>query len=214
MPMAEECHTSAVHNDALVRPPIHTHKPTTCEDALIRPLQGCDNPPTYKEALVRPPPINMSQQLETDSCLCERCVHIKGRVFAMAANKTNQATQQNQSRNQFEPHNRWFEHNKISRNRFVHPNGPQGPYRKEQYYSRNYNQQFEDPRRTRTFKPPTADQGRWVTLGSLNLKPIHQKVYKYGYNPNFHKMTKIQRRRWIRNQASKQKEMQQRGSSS
>uniref|UniRef100_A0A2N9F974 Uncharacterized protein n=1 Tax=Fagus sylvatica TaxID=28930 RepID=A0A2N9F974_FAGSY len=61
MPMAEECHTSAVHNDALVRPPIHTHKPTTCEDALIRPLQGCNNPPTYKEALVRPPPVNMSQ---------------------------------------------------------------------------------------------------------------------------------------------------------
>ena len=53
-----------------------------------------------------------------------------------------------------------------------------------------------------------------MTLGSPNLKPIHQKVYKYGYNPNFHKMTKTQKKRWIRNQASKQKEMQQRGSSS
>jgi hypothetical protein len=53
-----------------------------------------------------------------------------------------------------------------------------------------------------------------VTLGSPNLKPIHQKVYKYGYNPNFNKMIKTQRRRWIRNQASKQKEMQQGGSSS
>ena len=53
-----------------------------------------------------------------------------------------------------------------------------------------------------------------MTLGSPNLKPIHQKVYKYGYNPNFHKMTKTKRKRWIRNQASKQKEMQQGGSSS
>ena len=46
------------------------------------------------------------------------------------------------------------------------------------------------------------------------LKPIHPKVYKYGYNPNFYKMTKTQTKRWIRNQASKQKEMQQGGSSS
>jgi hypothetical protein len=63
-------------------------------------------------------------------------------------------------------------------------------------------------------KPPIVEQGRWVTLGSPNLKPIHQKIYKYGYNPNFHKITKTQRRRWIRNQASKQKEIQQGGSSS
>ena len=41
------------------------------------------------------------------------------------------------------------------------------------------------------------------------MKHIHQKVYKYGYNPNFNKMTKTQRRRWIRNQAPKQKEIQQ-----
>ena len=40
MPMAEDCQTSVVHNDALVKLPIHTHKPTTCEDALIRPYKG------------------------------------------------------------------------------------------------------------------------------------------------------------------------------
>ena len=113
IPMAKECHTSTAHNEDLVRPPIHTHKPTTCDEALIRPLQGCNNPSTYKEALVRPPPVNMSQQLETDNCLCERCGHIMARAFAMAANKTDQATQQNQSRNQFEPHNRRFEQNRI-----------------------------------------------------------------------------------------------------
>ena len=79
------------------------------------------------------------------------------RVFPMVANKTDQATQQNQLRKQFEPHNRRFEQNRIPRSRFVHnPNGPQGPYRKEQYYSRNYNQQFEDPRRAMTFKLPIA----------------------------------------------------------
>ena len=59
MPMAEKCHTSTTHNDALVRPPLNSHKPTTCEDALIRPIQGCDTPPTYKEALIRCPPVNI-----------------------------------------------------------------------------------------------------------------------------------------------------------
>jgi hypothetical protein len=100
------------------------------DEALIRPLQGCSNPPTYKEALVKPPPVNMSQQLETDDCLCERCGHIMARVFAMAANKTDQAKQQIQ--NQFETHNRRFEQNRIPRSRFAqNPNGPQGPYRRE-----------------------------------------------------------------------------------
>ena len=85
-------------------------------------------------------------------------------------------------------------------NRFVHnPNAPLVPNRREQFYGRNFNQQFEDPRRFRTYRPPIAEQGRWVTLGSPNLKPIHQKIYKYGYNPNVHKMTKTQRRKWIRN---------------
>ncbi len=88
--MPEECHTSAVHNEALVRPSVHAHTPTTCDEALIRPLQGCSNPPTYKEALVRHSPVTMSQQLETENCLCERCGHIIARVFAMAASKTNQ----------------------------------------------------------------------------------------------------------------------------
>uniref|UniRef100_A0A2N9IQV8 Uncharacterized protein n=1 Tax=Fagus sylvatica TaxID=28930 RepID=A0A2N9IQV8_FAGSY len=196
MLMPEKCHTTTAHSDALVRPPLSAQTSTTCEEALIRPLQGCDTPPTYKEALVRPPPMNMSQQLDT-------------------ANKTDQAILQNPSRNQFESHNRRFEPNRIPRNRFVHnPSASQVPNRREQFYARNYNQQFEDPRRARTYKPPIAEQGRWVTIGSPNLKPIHQKVYKYGYNPNFHKMTKTQRRRWIKNQASKQKEMQQGGSSS
>uniref|UniRef100_A0A2N9I3M8 Uncharacterized protein n=1 Tax=Fagus sylvatica TaxID=28930 RepID=A0A2N9I3M8_FAGSY len=79
MSMAEKCHTSTTLNDALVRPPLNTHKPTTCEDALIRPIQGCDTPPTYKEALIRPPPMNISQQLDTDSydMDCEETVPIK-----------------------------------------------------------------------------------------------------------------------------------------
>ena len=159
--MAEKCHTSTAHNDAFVRPPLNAQTSTTCEDTLIRPLQGCDTPPTYKEALVKPPPVNMSQQLSTDSCLCERYGHIMAKVFAMVANKTDQATQQNQSRNQFEPQNRRFEQNRIPRNRFVHnPSEPQGPNRREQYYSRNYNQQFEDPKRVRTYKPPIAEQGK------------------------------------------------------
>ena len=213
--MAEECQTTTACNEALIRPPQSVQTATTCNEALIRPLQGCNAPPTYKEALVRPPPMKMAQQLETDSCLCERYGHIIAKVFAMTASKTNQAAIQNPPRNQFEPHNRRFEPNRIPRNRFVHnPNAPQVPNRREQFYEMNYNQQFEDPRRIRTYRPPIAEQGRWVTLRSPNLKPIHQKVYKYGYNPNFHKMTRTQSRRWIRNQASKQKEMQQGGSSS
>ena len=108
--MAEDCQTSA----ALVRPPTQVHTPTIGDEALIRPLQGCT---TYKEALVRPPPVNMSQQLETDDCLYERCGHIMARVFAMAANKTDQVRQQIQ--NQFETHNRRFEQNRVLRSRFA-----------------------------------------------------------------------------------------------
>jgi hypothetical protein len=114
--MAEDCHTFAIHNEALVRH-THLHTPTTCDEALIRPLQGCSNPLTYKEALIRPPPMNMSQQLETDNCLCKRCGHIMARVFAMAANKIDQARQKVQ--NQFKTHNRRFEHNRIPRSRFA-----------------------------------------------------------------------------------------------
>ena len=98
--MAEDCQTSAT----LVRPPTQIHTPTTGDEALIRPLQGRT---TYKEALVRPPPMNMSQQFAKDNCLCERCGHIMARVFAMVANKTDQARQQIQ--NQFETHNKRFE---------------------------------------------------------------------------------------------------------
>ena len=72
------------------------------------------------------------------------------RVFAMVANKTDQARQQIQ--NQFETLNRRFEQNKVPRSRFAQnpngpqgpyrrePNGPQGPYIREQHYSRSYNQ--------------------------------------------------------------------------
>ena len=169
MLIPEKCHTATAHSDALVRPPLSAQTSITCEEALIRPLQGCDTPPTYKEALVRPPPMNMSQQLDTSICLCERCGHIMARVFAMAANKTDQATLQNPSRNQFEPQNRRFEPNRIPRNRFVHnPNASQVPNKRGQFYARNYNQPFEDPRKARTYRPPIAEQGIWVTLGSPN----------------------------------------------
>jgi hypothetical protein len=110
MPMAEDCQTSA----ALVRPPTQVHTPITGDEALKRPLQGCT---TYKKALVRPLPVNMSQQLETGDCLCERCGHIMAQVFATAANKTDQARQQIQ--NQFETHNRRFEQNRVPRSRFA-----------------------------------------------------------------------------------------------
>ena len=37
-------------------------------------------------------------------------------------------------------------------------------------------------------RPPVSEAGRWVTLESLALKPIHRQEYKYGYNPYFSRM--------------------------
>jgi hypothetical protein len=51
-------------------------------------------------------------------------------------------------------------------------------------------------------RPPVSKTGRWVTLETSGLKPIHKQEYKYGYNPYFSRMTRTQRRRWIRQQAA------------
>jgi hypothetical protein len=51
-------------------------------------------------------------------------------------------------------------------------------------------------------RPPISEIGRWVTLETPGLKPIHKQEYKYGYNPYFSRMTRTQRRRWIRQQAA------------
>ena len=51
-------------------------------------------------------------------------------------------------------------------------------------------------------RPPVSKIGRWVTLETPGLKPIHKQEYKYGYNPYFSRMTQTQRRRWIRQQAA------------
>jgi hypothetical protein len=51
-------------------------------------------------------------------------------------------------------------------------------------------------------RPPVSEVGRWVTLESPGLKPIYRQEYKYGYNPYFSRMTRTQRRRWIRQQAA------------
>ena len=87
MPLAQECQSTTAYNEALVRPPQDVQT-TTCNEALIKPLQGCSTPPIYKEALIRPPPMKMALQLETDSCLCEKCGHIMAKVFTMVVSKT------------------------------------------------------------------------------------------------------------------------------
>jgi hypothetical protein len=51
-------------------------------------------------------------------------------------------------------------------------------------------------------RPPVLKTGRWVTLKTPRLKPIHKQEYKYGYNPYFSRMMRTQRRRWIRQQAA------------
>jgi hypothetical protein len=58
-------------------------------------------------------------------------------------------------------------------------------------------------------RPPVSEVGRWVTLESPSLKPIHRHEYKYGYNPYFSRMTRTQRRRWIRQQAALYKEYEE-----
>jgi hypothetical protein len=61
---------------------------------------------------------------------------------------------------------------------------------------------FESIRKPRMMRPPVSEVGRWVTLETPRLKPIHKPKYKYGYNPYFSRMTRTQRRRWIRQQAT------------
>ena len=48
---------------------------------------------------------------------------------------------------------------------------------------------FESIRKPRMIRPPVSEAGRWVTLETLGLKPIHKQEYKYGYNPYFSRMT-------------------------
>uniref|UniRef100_A0A2N9GH53 Reverse transcriptase domain-containing protein n=1 Tax=Fagus sylvatica TaxID=28930 RepID=A0A2N9GH53_FAGSY len=61
---------------------------------------------------------------------------------------------------------------------------------------------FKSIRKPRMMRPPVSKTGRWVTLETSGLKPIHKQEYKYGYNPYFSRMTRTQRRRWIRQQAA------------
>uniref|UniRef100_A0A2N9F3D7 Peptidase A2 domain-containing protein n=1 Tax=Fagus sylvatica TaxID=28930 RepID=A0A2N9F3D7_FAGSY len=61
---------------------------------------------------------------------------------------------------------------------------------------------FESIRKPRMMRPPVSKIGRWVTLETPGLKPIHKQEYKYGYNPYFSRMTRTQRQRWIRQQAA------------
>ena len=65
---------------------------------------------------------------------------------------------------------------------------------------------FELIRKPRMMRPTISEVGRWVTLETPRLKPIHKPEYKYGYNPYFSRMTRTQRRRWIRQQATLRQE--------
>jgi hypothetical protein len=47
---------------------------------------------------------------------------------------------------------------------------------------------FESIKKPRMVRPPVSETGRWVTLKTPGLKPIHKQEYKYGYNPYFSRM--------------------------
>uniref|UniRef100_A0A2N9END3 Retrotransposon gag domain-containing protein n=1 Tax=Fagus sylvatica TaxID=28930 RepID=A0A2N9END3_FAGSY len=61
---------------------------------------------------------------------------------------------------------------------------------------------FESVRKPRMMRPLVSKVGRWVTLETPGLKPIHKQEYKNGYNPYFSRITRTQRQRWIRQQAA------------
>jgi hypothetical protein len=61
---------------------------------------------------------------------------------------------------------------------------------------------FESVRKPGMMRPLVLETGRWVTLETPGLKPIHKHEYKYGSNPYFSRMTRTQRRRWIRQQVA------------
>jgi hypothetical protein len=69
---------------------------------------------------------------------------------------------------------------------------------------------FESIKKPRMMRPPVLETGRWVTLETPRLKPIHKQGYKYGYNPYFSRMTRTQRQKWIRQQAAFHQEYGQR----
>ena len=69
---------------------------------------------------------------------------------------------------------------------------------------------YESIRKPRMMRPPVSETGRWVTLKTLGLKPIHKQEYKYGYNQYFLRMKRTQRRRWIRQQVASHQEYGQR----
>jgi hypothetical protein len=48
---------------------------------------------------------------------------------------------------------------------------------------------LESVKKPRMMRPPVSEAGRWVTLETPGLKPIHKQEYKYGYNPYFSRMT-------------------------
>jgi hypothetical protein len=47
---------------------------------------------------------------------------------------------------------------------------------------------FESIKKPKMVRPPDSETGRWVTLKTPRLKPIHKQEYKYGYNPYFSRM--------------------------
>jgi hypothetical protein len=95
-----------------------------------------------------------------------------------------------------------YEQPKMARSRL-------GPQYEQQKMARSrpnphytLNSRFESIRKPRMTRPPVSETRRWVTLETLRLKPIHKQKYKYGYNPYFSRMTRTQRRRWIRQQTA------------
>nr|POE91621.1 hypothetical protein CFP56_18575 [Quercus suber] len=139
-------------------------------------------PTTYKEALQKHNSFSDDQVFysDEDDCLCERCSCIIARVFGKVA----VGIKSPQSDTGFGP--------------IVEPK------KVESVFSR-----VEKPKQLRTFKPPIGEPNKWYSMESVSVKPPQKRHFKYGYNPYFPKMTRTQRRRWLRQQMYNSQEPRQ-----
>jgi hypothetical protein len=129
---------------------------------------------SYKEILRREPP-KPSQENGKGDTICERCSHILAICFAK--------TKEGDSKRQQEPEIGRPKPRSVSYSRSIQSRlGPQYVQpkmaRSRPTSHQTLDSKFESIKRPRMIRPPISEAGRWVTLKSSGLKPIHKQKYK------------------------------------
>uniref|UniRef100_A0A2N9EX14 Uncharacterized protein n=1 Tax=Fagus sylvatica TaxID=28930 RepID=A0A2N9EX14_FAGSY len=195
---------------------VHADKGKNVAHLAVQPIIS------YKEML-RKEPLKINSESDEDNTICERCSHILAKCFSRtkkeddykppkveepksvpksienSRSEPRSTPQPRVAQSRFGSH---YEQPRMARSRL----GPQYEQlkmarpRPNPHYT--LDSRFESIRKPRMMRPLVSETGRWVTLETPGLKPIHKQEYKYGYNPYFSRMMRTQRRRWIRQQAA------------